>query len=283
MRSMPTRVRWARMSRPSSLADDPVALRSEVMCRFFTGVMARQVRGSFRALRVARPGVPELPDGRPVVVYCNHPSWWDPALLLILADRLFPRHHPFGPMASAALDRYAFMRRVGIFGVPEGRAGAARFLAVSRHVLADPRRMLWMTSQATFADARVRPIGFVPGVAHVMARVPGAVALPMAMEYPFWAQKRPEALVAFGAPLEGEDDAAGWTGRLEHALTATMDGLAARAESRDESAFTALVEGRRGVGGVYDGWRRLRATLAGRPFEADHTVLPSHPEGSGRR
>ena len=47
---------------------DPVALRHPGMTRFFAGVMARQMAGSFRAVRLARPGLPDLPSGRPHAV-----------------------------------------------------------------------------------------------------------------------------------------------------------------------------------------------------------------------
>jgi 1-acyl-sn-glycerol-3-phosphate acyltransferase len=73
-----------------------VALRSPAMCRFFAEVMDRQMRRSFRAVRLARPGAPRLPEGRPVVVYSNHPSWWDPAFFIVLAPRLFPDRESYG-------------------------------------------------------------------------------------------------------------------------------------------------------------------------------------------
>ena len=36
-------------------------------------------------------------------------------------------------------------------------------------------------------------------MAHLARRVPGAVILPMAVEYTFWNESRAEALVRFGA------------------------------------------------------------------------------------
>jgi hypothetical protein len=49
-----------------------------------------------------------------------------------------------------------------------------------------------------------------------------------------------------------------------------MDRLAEDAQSRDPQAFSCLVSGTVGVGGVYDLWRRAKAWLSGRRFVAAH-------------
>lgn len=259
------------------MEDDPVALRSERMVRFFGGVMRRQMARGFRAVRLARPGVPDLPAGAPLVVYANHPSWWDPALFMVLQGALFAGREGYGPMEAEALERYGFMKRIGIFGVDPGtRAGAARFLKVGAHVLSDPARMLWMTAQGRFADPRERPASMRPGLAHLLARVPGALAVPLAVEYPFWTEKRPEALCAFGPPLRPEGRPAEAHAALEAALEAAQDALAAGAMARDPAAFRPVLGGARGVGGIYGAWSRGRAALSGRRHDPDHVSDPSH-------
>ena len=40
--------------------------------------------------------------------------------------------------------------------------------------------------------------------------------------------------------------------------------------SRDPAKFTTLLAGKTGVGGVYDWWRRLKAWVRGRKFDASH-------------
>jgi 1-acyl-sn-glycerol-3-phosphate acyltransferase len=243
-----------------------VRARSPAMCRFFAAVMAREMRRGFHKVRLARPGLPALPPGCPLVVYSNHPSWWDPAFFIVLATRLFPDREGYGPMEAEALDRYRFMRRIGIFGIePDTARGAAEFMRVGTAVLSDPRRMLWVTAQGRFSDPRARPVALRPGVARLMERVPGTIALPLALEYPFWTEKRPEALARFGAPVQDAD-------RLEEALLDAMDWLAADAATRDPSAFDELLRGRVGIGGAYDVWRRAAAALRGERFRAEHGV-----------
>ena len=264
--------------RPFAAAEpEVVRLRSPAMMRFFERVMRRQMARAFRAVRLAEPGVPEavrrLPPERPLIVCCNHPSWWDPAFAMVMIPREFRGRACFGPIEASMLERYRFMRRLGLFGVEPGtRAGAATFLRTSRAVLAEPSRMLWVTAQGSFRDPRARPVALRPGVAHLMAALPQAVALPVALEYPFWDESRPEALARFGPPLEGRDTARGWQARLEDALAATMDALAAQAIARDPSPFRDLLRGRAGVGGVYDAWRRTKALARGERFSPEHAA-----------
>lgn len=250
-------------------AAEVVAARSPAMCRFFVAVMRREMGRGFRAVRLARPGPPVLAADRPVVVYSNHPSWWDPAFYIVLSNHLFPEREGYGPMEAEALERYRFMKRIGIFGVEAGsRRGAATFLRTGAAILADPKRMLWVTAQGRFADPRARPLGLRPGVSRLLAMTPRAVAVPLAFEYPFWSEKRPEALARFGAPLEAEEAAR--PERLEAALERTMDALAEDAAARDPGRFADVLAGRAGIGGVYDAYRRASAALGGRRFRPEH-------------
>jgi len=232
----------------------------------------------FRAIRISGFDTASLPRDRPLIVYGNHPSWWDPALYILLADLRFRGRPGFGPMEQEALGRYGFFRRLGIFGIDKhSAAGARRFLSVARQVLGHPggpggRFMLWVTAEGDFTDPRVRPVRLRPGIAHLAALLPEALLVPLAVEYVFWNESRPELLLRLGTPLSGDRSlrAADWTLRLEDALTETMDTLAADAQLRDPARFTRLLLGHAGVGGPYDAWRRLRARLAGRRFVASH-------------
>lgn len=259
---------------PAASRADPVALRSPALCRFFGHVMARAMRRGFHAVRLARPGWPELPGDRPVVVYLNHPSWWDPAFLIVMGTTRFRDRPGYGPIDAAMLDRYRFMRRLGLFGVTPGPRGAAVFLRTARRILEDSRAMLWITAEGRFTDPRTRPVTLMPGLAHLVRHTPTTVLVPLALEYPFWDERTPEALARFGRPME----AAALAGmpvetlndHLARRLEETMDALAADSASRDPARFLPVLRGTAGVGGVYDLWRRARAALAGRTFHAGH-------------
>ena len=57
---------------------------------------------------------------------------------------------------------------------------------------------------------------------------------------------------------------------MAQSLEATQDRLAIAAQSRDPHAFTTVLAGRAGVGGVYDLIRRWGAWRRGEAFDASH-------------
>lgn len=246
---------------------------------WFMVYVRRYFRRHFHSLRVLKgeAGEAGLPDiaGEPVIVYTNHPGWWDPLVFLLLADRCYPDRLNYGPIDAAALGKYRFMESIGFLGIePHSRRGAARFLRMARAASRRSDVIFWITAQGEFADPRNRPLAIRPGVAHAAAGGEGGLIVPMAVEYPFWNERLPEALVAFGPALRVADadhrDAKEWTHVLESALTATQDRLAEAAIRRDPQAFTVLASGDVGVGWVYDGIRRFRAWRRGERFDASH-------------
>jgi 1-acyl-sn-glycerol-3-phosphate acyltransferase len=240
---------------------DPVALRSERHVAFFDFAFTRFFGKSMRAMRVAQWGLPEVPPGVPLVVYANHPSWWDGVSFMLLARRLFPDREGFVPMDAAALEKYAFMRRIGVFGIEQDSArGAVRFLRNAKKVLAAPSHMLWMNAPGRFADARERPVPIAPGLARLPEVAPDAVFVPLALEYLFWTERAAEALAAFGPPLTGEAllalDRETRTERMRAELSAVMDRLAVDAIARDPARFTDVVR-------AGEGWAACTAAGSG--------------------
>ncbi len=262
------------------LEAEPLRLRSDAWVAFFAWVFERRLKQAFHAVRLAKPGVPRVSADLPLIVYCNHPSWWDAALAPVLTMQLFPRRRGYGPIDAEALQRYPFMRRLGLFGVQaDSYAGTATFLRVGQQVLGRPNTLFCLTPQGRFTDARARPVVLRPGLAALVARLPRVTVLPLAFEYPFWDERVPEALARFGTPcvLGGAHAVRDIHDTLTLQLTFAMDALAADAQSRDSTRFTTLLQGRAGVGGVYDGWRRLDAWRRGRRFDASHGQTASRP------
>jgi 1-acyl-sn-glycerol-3-phosphate acyltransferase len=249
--------------------------RSPWLVRFFTRHVKRFYLGhNFHAIRLSKSGRPSpAPDGALIVVL-NHPSWWDPLVCFVLSELFADRAH-FWPMDADALRRYRLFGRLGAFGIePNSIRGAKEFLRTSSAILAHPRNALWITAQGRFADVRERPPGILPGVAHLARRLERAVILPLAIEYPFWEERYPEALARFGGPIVvergDERSVEHWRTCIEGALASTQDALASEAQRRDPVAFETLVGGNAGVGGIYDWWRWFRARLLGKDFRTEH-------------
>jgi 1-acyl-sn-glycerol-3-phosphate acyltransferase len=179
-------------------------------------------------------------------------------------------------MDEAALGRYSMFRRFGVFGVARGRRGAAQFLRAAVAGLAEPRAVLWITAEGDFSDPRRRPLVLRPGLAHVARHVPDAVFVPAALDYVFWNESRPEALLRFGPPVQVAGlGLAAAQAALTAALTDTLDALAEDAATRDAGRFVTLLHGAGGTSAIYDTWRRARALRQGRGFDPRHE--PNRP------
>jgi diapolycopene oxygenase len=251
-----------------------VARHSPLLVRLFRRHVKRAyLARDFHAVRLSRNGKPGPVVDGPLIVVLNHPSWWDPLVGLVLTE-LLPDFAHFTPMDAVALGRYRFFERMGVFGIePKTLRGAREFLRTSRFILARPRTALWITPQGRFADARDRPPGIRPGVAHLAHRLEKGVILPLALEYPFWEDRRPEALARFGPPIivkRGSDRTVEeWRTCIETALASTQDALVSEARLQGPTAFETLVDGHAGAGALRDRLRWLRARLPGEPFRAE--------------
>ena len=254
---------------------------SPLVLGFLRWIARRRFQKHFRAVRVsgaerlARFQSGALPG--PLLVYANHASWWDPLVSILLAHRLLPTRRHYAPMDAEALERYAILKRIGVFGVDmHSVRGAAQFLRTGLNLLL-AHGVLWITPQGRFADVRERPIVFKPGLAALAARVPGGCTVfPMAIEYVFWDERLPEVLLEFGEPITVPPGIAAdlLEEQMHTALLGLMDRLRDKSIRRDPALFDVLLEGRTGSGGFYQYIERLHARLVGRPYHPDHTVRP---------
>lgn len=246
----------------------------------------------FHSLRIASSGwLPDNESAIPKVIFLNHASWWDPLVCLHLSRTLFVNHQAYAPIDAKAVEKYAFFKRLGFFGIePDSPRGAARFFRISCDILANPWTILWVTPQGRFADVRERPVRFKNGLGHLAYRIghsrtilhppPQRVQfVPLAIEYTHWHERLPEILIRFGQPIDIATDGAhplepdAWTRRLEENLEDTMQNLAAESQLRQPDAFLPLLRGQSGVGGIYDLWRRFRAWTRRQPFNPNHGNL----------
>ena len=231
----------------------------------------------FRALRLGHgERFPETSG--PLIVFANHASWWDPLALILISRHLMPGGTHYAPMDATALQHYAVLGKMGLFPVEAGTLrGAAQFLRAAREIAATPGAVLWVTPEGRFTDMRARPKVFQPGLAAVVARLGNCTLLPMAFEYTFWDERLPELLINCGEPIRVADGhmrtTAEWNEELCGALARTQDELAALAALRNPDLFATVLSGRVGIGGVYEGWKRLLALISGRAYHASHGSL----------
>ena len=231
----------------------------------------RLLARGFHALRLSRSQRPDLTAARerPLVVYLNHSSWWDPLVCLQLASQLLPGRRHYAPIEQAAFGRHRLFARLGFFAVdPASARGARRFLELATRILEQPGATLWVTAGGALTDPRERPVKLQPGLGHLAVRLRHGTLLPLALEYPFWTEPLPEALACFGEELAVEDAgmrAHGWAEVLAARLEAAQDALAAEASARDGACFEVMQgSGERAGASLQDAWRRLRESLRAR-------------------
>lgn len=226
----------------------------------------------------------EAPADTPLIVYLNHASWWDPVVSIHLSAVESPDRTVYAPFDEEALARYPIFEKLGFFGVDQtSRRGAAQFLKTSRTVLATPGASLWITPEGRFVDPRNRSADFEPGLAHLAehlastddATLSRAILWPLAIEYPLWEERLPEALCRWGEPIRVAEHATlckdGWNRLLVDRLRKSQERLAELSLARDPSAFRVLLGGGVGVGGLYDTVRRVFARLRGQRYRAAHS------------
>lgn len=245
---------------------------SAFMARGFNWYVPRYLSRHFNAIRIAKDSAPSLRSDEPVICFANHPGWWDPLLAFLLNGLYMSPRTVYAPIDESALVQYPVFRKLGFYGIDLDSAnGARRFLSTTRALLAHPTTAIWITPGGKFCDVRARTT-FQPGLVHLAANLDGVPLVPLAIEYTFWEERTPEALVEFGEVLQASrgTSKAAWQDALEGSLSATQNSLAEKAIARRPEQFDVPLDGSAGVGGWYDVLRRVRSAFSGKPFDPRH-------------
>ena len=103
----------------------PASLFSPARFAFFRFIFGRTAARRLRAIRLAHWGAPRPGEGQgPLVIYANHPSWWDGVAFMILSTELLPGRRMFIPMEAEEAGRRDALRGVPQPSVPAPAAAA---------------------------------------------------------------------------------------------------------------------------------------------------------------
>ncbi len=167
-------------------------------------IFFRMVSHRFYALRVKNI---ELFEKRnkdfPCIIYAPHMNWWDGIIGYNLMRRVFkvrPR------MMIEEMNRFPLFALIGAF--PVNKASAQDAMISLKYIVDDlkePDLGFWIFPQGIVKPPNYRPIEFQTGMAYVAQNVAkkhgGVNLIPVAVNYTFLREDRPECLVQIGEPL----------------------------------------------------------------------------------
>jgi len=217
----------------------------------------------------------QVPADMPLLVYGNHPSWWDPLIAHFLNRSLLPSRQFYAPIDDDALQQYRVFGKLGFYGVKlNTTSGAAAFLKKSMAILNAPGTAIWLTPEGRFSDIRDHSAELMPGLAHLCSRMSSGCAMPVALEYGVWNERLPVCLARMGEPIwigQHRDLAKpDWNRLITSRLRENQMELSKLVVNRDSEAFDHLILGKVGAGGFYDFFRRLRSWSRLKRFRPQH-------------
>jgi chlorobactene lauroyltransferase len=230
--------------------------------RLFLGYSRRLLARHFRRVTVAGAGmIRKIDRQRPIIFCCNHSSWWDGILPLVLSHDVV-QCRSFGMMEEKQLARYRFFRWIGVFSVVrESPRQAVKSMAYASSLFTEPNTALWIFPQGVLGAQELRPLRLEQGAARIAAMAGGAQFVPVAFRFEFLCEQLPEAFISFGEPWTPAADrtAREVTSELERRLTDLVDGLRQRVVDGNFEDFTPLVAGKASVNVRLDTFRALGA------------------------
>ena len=191
----------------------------------------------------------EAEKDEPTILFAPHCNWWDGIVLYNTTHRIF---HKEIRLMVEELNRFPLLRRGGAYSVnKKSPQSAMKALKYSVDVVGDLRNILCIFPQGIIRPPHYRPIEFQTGLAYIAENAVkkyGKVNLiPMAVDYAFFRDNRPEVIVEFGKRIElrkgNELDKMSrkdLTHYLEHALSETCDNQFKEISQGDITKYNVL-------------------------------------------
>ena len=169
-------------------------------------IMFRYVRHRFYALRIKNLEVfQKHRDERfPSILYAPHNNWWDGMIGYYLMRKAFKVKTR---MMIEELNRFPLFSLIGAFPVNKASAQEAMkaLVYIANDLIKDPTLGFWIFPQGIVRPPNYRPIEFQTGLGYVAQKVAkelgGVNLVPVAVNYTFLREDRPECLAEVGEPI----------------------------------------------------------------------------------
>jgi len=187
----------------------------------------------------------ERDEKYPTIMFAPHCNWWDGIVLYNIAHRICQKEIR---LMVEELNRFPLLRRGGAFSVnKKSPQTAMQALKYSIDVMGDLKNLLFIFPQGIIRPPHYRPIEFQTGLAYIAQNAVkkyGKVNLiPIAIEYAFLRDNRPEVLVELGKRIELTDlkeDRKELTRFLEGSLQDVCDNQVAEITQGEISEYKIL-------------------------------------------
>ena len=173
--------------------------------RFFYGMLENRFY-AFR-YRYSENFYKKAPE-TPIILFAPHSNWWDGIVGYNICNRIFKKEIR---LMVEELNRFPLLRRGGAFNVNKKSAQASmQAIKYSVEAVGDTNNILYLFPQGIIKPPNYRPIEFQTGLTYIAekaAKKYGKVALlPVAVNYFFLRDNRPEVFVDFGDLIELNND-----------------------------------------------------------------------------
>ena len=144
----------------------------------------------------------------PIILFAPHSNWWDGIVGYNICNRIFKKEIR---LMVEELNRFPLLRRGGAFNVNKKSPQASmQALKYSVDELGDTNNIVYIFPQGIIKPPNYRPIELQTGMTYIAekaAKKYGKVALmPVAVNYLFLRDNRPEVFVEFGDIIELTSD-----------------------------------------------------------------------------
>ena len=218
----------------------------------------RLMRRSFHTLAArGLENLRQLPGDRPVLLFCNHTNWWD-GLVIYLLTRQMPHKAAYCMMEEKQLKHYRFFTWLGAFSVdlsnPLRSAVALRY---AQRLLQRNETAIWIFPQGKLSRP-ADPIDIRPGTDYLAKNAPHALLVPVAIQYAFFREDRPNVLIEVGRPFLAVDSS---EVRIARECTEVSKRVNQAAIEQDITGFATLFSPRLTVN---KRWEWIKLALTGR-------------------
>lgn len=114
--------------------------------------------------------------GYPVLVLCNHFSWWDGFWAVYLNYKYFNRTFNF-MMLEEELKKRMFFTKTGGFSIKKGSRSVIETIEYTAELLSDKKNLVLLFPQGEIKSMHTTELEFEKGIEHIIKKTPNKIHL----------------------------------------------------------------------------------------------------------